>query len=173
MSPPDVLETVGLLFRTINVSFRQEIDDQLAEADVELSFGEVWPLSILKRQPGCNGAQLARFSLVSAQAMNSVLRHLAEKKYVERRDHPENQRADSWYLTEKGARLLERSRAVFEEVTSRMLSGLNTQEVKNLEKYLRSCAVSLGSTEETELGLARPTQARARQARHARKAKNS
>lgn len=142
------LQVIGLLFRSINIHFRQEIDRGLQEGELGLSFGEISPLSILRTHPGSNGAQLARLSMVSPQAMHGVLRQLAEKQYIERRAHPGSLRADSWYLTDKGTKLLNRARAVFNEVTSRMVSDLSAQEVKNLEKYLRSCATSLGGTGE-------------------------
>ena len=148
MADTQPLQTIGLLFRSINVSFRQEIDKALRESGIELSFGEISPMSILRFHPGSNGAQLARHSMVSAQAMNAVLRRLATKKYLERRAHPDNLRADSWHLTEKGVRMLDRARGAFEIVTSRMVSGLSAQQVNNLEKYLRSCATSLGDNGE-------------------------
>jgi len=137
------LRNIGLLFRSINFNFRQEMDKALRKGGVGVSFGEISPMLVLLLHPGINGAQLARHSMVSAQAMNSVLRKLVSKKYIERRPHPESLRADSWYLTDKGSRLMERAKGVYEAATSRMLSELNAQEVKNLEKYLRRCATSL------------------------------
>jgi DNA-binding MarR family transcriptional regulator len=139
------LRNIGLLFRSINFSFRQEMDQALQEGGVGLSFGEISTLLSLLLHPGSNGAQLARHSMVSAQALTSVLRKLRGKRYIERRPHPDSRRADSWYLTDRGTALLERAREIFEAATSRMLSGLNMREVKNLEKYLRSCAASLGN----------------------------
>jgi DNA-binding MarR family transcriptional regulator len=145
MTVAQSLEVIGLLFRSVNVNFRQAIDKGLRDLDIGVTFGEISPMSILRFRPGINGAQLARHSLVSPQAMNGILRQLVEKKYIERRAHPDNLRADSWYLTDKGARLLDRARSVFDEVTLRMVSGLNLQQVRSLEGYLRSCATSLGN----------------------------
>jgi DNA-binding MarR family transcriptional regulator len=148
MVDPQTLRTIGLLFRKINFNFRQEIDNALREGGVGVSFGEISPMLSLRLHPGSNGAQLARHSMVSAQAMNSVLQKLVTKKYIERRPHPDSLRADSWYLTEKGMALLERAKDIFETVTTRMLSGLDAREVKHLEKYLHSCAASLQGEEE-------------------------
>jgi DNA-binding MarR family transcriptional regulator len=145
MLDTDSLRNIGLLFRSINFDFRQHVDAALKKGGVGLSFGEVSPMLSLKLHPGANGAQLARHSMVSAQAMNSVLRKLASKKYIERRTHPESLRADSWYLTDRGTGLLDRAKKIFEAATSRMLSGLNDNEVKNLEKYLRKCAAAIES----------------------------
>ena len=143
------LRDIGLLFRSINFTFRQEMDRALRTAKIGVSFGEISPMLTLQLYPGSNGAELARRAMVSAQAMNTVLMKLAEKKYVERRAHPHSLRADSWHLTAKGSALMEKAKPVFEATTSRMLSGLSAQEVKNLEKYLRSCSAALeGDAEE-------------------------
>jgi DNA-binding MarR family transcriptional regulator len=143
------LRDIGLLFRSINFTFRQEMDRSLREARTGVSFGEVSPMLTLMLYPGSNGAELARRGMVSAQAMNTVLMKLVAKKYVERRAHPHSLRADSWHLTQKGSALLEKAKPIFEATTSRMLCGLSPQEVKNLEKYLRSCSAALeGAAEE-------------------------
>lgn len=142
------LRNIGLLFRSINFNFRQEMDKALRKGGVGLSFGEISPMLVLMLRPGINGAQLARHSMVSAQAMNSVLRKLVSKKYIERRPHPDSLRADSWHLTDRGAGLMDRAKKIFEAATSRMLSGLDDREVKNLEKYLRTCAASLENTDD-------------------------
>lgn len=137
------LRNIGLLLRSINFNFRQQVDKALRKGGVGVSFGEISPMLSLRLHPGINGAQLARHSMVSAQAMNAVLRKLVSKKYIERRPHPESRRADSWYLTDTGSGLLDRARKIFEAATLRTLSGLKEREVKNLEKYLCRCAASL------------------------------
>jgi DNA-binding MarR family transcriptional regulator len=140
---PDALRDIGLLFRGINFTFRQEMDRALRKARVGVSYGEISPMLTLALHPGSNGAELARRAMVSAQAMNTVLGKLVEKKYVERRAHPHSLRADSWHLTTKGSALMEKAKPVFEATTSRMLGGLSAQDIKNLEKYLRSCSAGL------------------------------
>jgi len=97
----------------------------------------------LKLEPGLNGAQLARQSMVSAQAMNAVLKELARKNYLERRPHPQSLRADSWHLTKDGMRLLERVREVLQRVTATMLAGFSVGEIRELEKSLQRCVNNL------------------------------
>ena len=140
---PEVLQRIGWLFRGVNTGFRESIDAALRRSGVGLSFSQVSTLSILSVYPGINGAQLARHNMVSPQAMTSVLRQLTVKRLLEKRAHPDSDRADSWHLTEKGVRALARGRAAFAEVTSRMLSGLAPGEVVALERALQSCTRSL------------------------------
>lgn len=137
------LQDVGLLFRTVNFSFREQVDSALREGGVPLSFGQVSALSILDLKPGINGAQLARESMVSAQAMTAVLRSLTDKRLLERRAHPDSLRADAWHVTARGATVLQRARTLFGEVMARMLSPLSVRERREFERYLRACAGAL------------------------------
>ncbi len=119
------LESVGLLFRTVNFNFREQVDRALREGGVDMGFGETSALAVLRRQPGINGAALARHCMVSPQAINNVLRGLTRENYLDRRPHPGSLRADAWHLTAKGERVLERAHEIYGAVMSRMLSSLN------------------------------------------------
>jgi len=137
------LHDVGLLFRTVNFNFREQVDRALRDGGVELGFGQISALGIVRERPGINGAELARHGMVSPQAMNAVLRELARDRYLERRDHPGSLRADAWHLTAKGEQMLTRAGAIFGGVMSRMLSRLSPREQQQFERYLRLCAASL------------------------------
>jgi DNA-binding MarR family transcriptional regulator len=139
------LQRIGWLFRAVNLTFREAIDAALKRDGVGLGFGHVSTLSILDTYPGINGAQLARRNMVSPQAMTSVLRFLAQKKLIERREHPDSQRADSWHVTARGEQSLARGRASFAAVTRQMLGDLPQDQVLLLESLLSSCSTSLDS----------------------------
>lgn len=140
------LQRIGWLFRAVNVAFREAIDAALKKDGVGLGFSQVSTLSILDTYPGINGAQLARRNMVTPQAMTAVLRLLVHRKLIERRQHPDNLRADSWHLTTRGEQALARGRASFASVTRQMLGELPQGEVIALENLLTSCSASLDST---------------------------
>jgi DNA-binding MarR family transcriptional regulator len=137
------LQRIGWLFRAVNVAFREGIDAALRRGGSGLGFGQVSTLSILDTRPGINGAQLARHNMVTPQAMTGVLRQLAAKQLIERREHPDSQRADSWHLTAKGQEFLARGRAAFADVTRQMLGDLGSSQVDALEALLTSCNAAL------------------------------
>jgi DNA-binding MarR family transcriptional regulator len=139
------LQRIGWLFRGVNVSFREAIESALQRSGVGLSFSQVSALSILDIHPGINGAQLARRNMVSPQALTSVLRELASQHLLERRAHPDSQRADSWHLTDKGQQALVRGRAAFAAVTRQMLGDLPAKQVAELERLLTICNAALDS----------------------------
>lgn len=143
------LQDVGLLFRTVNFNFREQVDRALREGGVRLGFAQVSALGVLRERPGCNGAEIARRAMVSPQAMTAVLRELAREGYLERRDHPGSLRADAWHLTGSGERMLERAGGIFGAVMSRMLAPLQPGEQRRFERYLRLCAASLESSPPT------------------------
>jgi DNA-binding MarR family transcriptional regulator len=80
---------------------------------------------------------------VSAQTMNSLLRHLETGAFIARRPHPESRRADSWFLTEKGSKQLEQARVIGDAVFRRMLAGLSPKEIVDFQSYLRRCIAAL------------------------------
>ncbi len=139
------LQRIGWLFRAVNVAFREAIDAALKRDGVGLGFSQVSTLSILDTFPGINGAQLARHNMVTPQAMTAVLRLLAQRKLIDRREHPDNQRADSWHVTARGEQALARGRASFATVTRQMLGDLAPDQVLLLEGLLGSCNNSLES----------------------------
>jgi DNA-binding MarR family transcriptional regulator len=137
------LQRIGWLFRAVNLTFREAIDAALKRDGVGLGFSQVSTLSVLDTHPGINGAQLARRNMVTPQAMTAVLRLLVQKKLIDRRDHPDNQRADSWYVTARGEQVLARGRASFAAVTRQMLGDLPQEQVLLLETLLSSCKAQL------------------------------
>lgn len=137
------LQRIGWLFRAVNVAFREAIDAALERDGIGLGFSQISTLSILDTYPGINGAQLARHNMVTPQAMTGVLRLLVQKRLIERREHPDSQRADSWHVTARGAQALTRGRAAFATVTRQMLGGMGAEQVASLEVLLASCGASL------------------------------
>src|SRR5215216_5412240 len=64
-------------------------------------------LSVLAREPGASGADLARACNTTAQAMNGVLATLEREALIERRPHPTHGRILQATLTSEGQRRLE------------------------------------------------------------------
>jgi DNA-binding MarR family transcriptional regulator len=126
------------------------MDDALRKKGMELSFAAVVALFGLRFEPGVTGAKLARRAFVSAQTMNSVLRHLELDGLIDRRPHPDSRRADSWSLTEAGLVELERAHSVGTSVFNKMLASFDEVETAAFTDCLRRCIHSLGGD---DLGL--------------------
>jgi DNA-binding MarR family transcriptional regulator len=134
---------VGYLLKTLHHGLRQALNEALRERRVGLSFAQGATLFELFFEPGLTGAQLARRAPVSAQTMNSMLRNLESLGFIERRPHPESRRADSWFLTERGAEEVAQARVIGDVVFKRMLAALSAGEIDALQDYLRRCIDAL------------------------------
>ena len=75
-------------------------------------------LSVLAREPGASGADLARALSATPQAVNGVLATLERESLIERRPHPTHGRILQATLTSEGQRRLEAANP-----TVRALSG--------------------------------------------------
>jgi DNA-binding MarR family transcriptional regulator len=64
-------------------------------------------LSVLRHHPGASGADLARASNITPQAMNGLLATLERESLIEREQHPTHGRILQATLTEEGRRRLE------------------------------------------------------------------
>jgi DNA-binding MarR family transcriptional regulator len=144
--PSEAPQSVGFLLKRLQHSLRQSFDEALRRAGMVMSFAQVASLFGLYYEPGSTGAQLARGAMVSAQTMNVALHRLEQDGLIERRPHPESRRADSWFLTNEGARQFTRARAVGDPVLARMLAALSPAEVEQFEDYLHRCIGALGES---------------------------
>jgi DNA-binding MarR family transcriptional regulator len=149
-------DEVGYQFKRLGAALRQQLDDALRRQGVGLSLAHMAALFALQDEPGATGATLARHEMVTAQAMNTVLRRLERDGYIGRTPQPHNRRADSWLVTAAGERQLARARAAGKPVFQRMLSPLTRKEQAELQRLLACCVAAL----EGGSGRERPAAAR-------------
>jgi DNA-binding MarR family transcriptional regulator len=97
---------IGYLLKQLNSAFRRRLDERLRHRELDLSMAHMAALFTLQDEPGLAGAQLARRTMISAQAMNSVLRRLERDGLIGREQHPDNRHTDSWNLTGAGRQRL-------------------------------------------------------------------
>lgn len=141
---------VGYLLKQLMSALRRRMDERLRNRELDLSMAHMAALFTLQDEPGLAGAQLARRTMISAQAMNGVLRRLEREGLIGRSQHPENRHTDSWRLTPDGTRRLGRARRVAQPVMQQMLAGLNARERSELRRLLGRCIGALESAAPTD-----------------------
>lgn len=134
---------IGYLLKQLNSAFRRRFDERLRNRAMDLSMAHMAALFALQDEPGLAGAQLARRTMISAQAMNGVLRRLEDDGLISRQQHPENRHTDCWTLTAAGSRRLAQARRVARPVLQKMLSGLSAAERREFRRLLARCIDSL------------------------------
>ncbi len=108
-----------------------------------LTVAEYTALSVLAVRGTLSNAQLARRSLVSAQAMNELVQAMAEKRMVERRPHSRHGRIVEIRLTGQGERVLRRCGAAARRIERIMLGRLSRAERARFGEFLRRCIEQL------------------------------
>lgn len=95
-------------------------------------------LSVM-RWPGPQGrrpSDLAKQTGMSKQALNYLLRQLEELGYLERRDHPEDQRSKRIELTSRGRAAAENIRATVAQIEREWKRELGAEQVEQLRELL-------------------------------------
>lgn len=97
-------------------------------------------LSVLARDPPMSGADLARATSTTAQAMNGVLAALERDGLVERRPHPTHGRILEVFLTDEGRRRVEAATPAVRELEATIEQGYSPEQVAAIKEWLVSAA---------------------------------
>jgi DNA-binding MarR family transcriptional regulator len=100
-------------------------------------------LSVLARDPGSSGADLARAYNITPQAMNGVLVTLEREGLIERHPHPTHGRILQVTLTEEGQRRLEAATPAVREISATIEAGFAPDEIAAIKAWLVESAARL------------------------------
>lgn len=135
------LPRIGYLVYRLERRLRVRLDEAVAHHGVTTT--EYVTLSVLRDRDGLSCAQLARWALVTPQAMNLVISALERRALIRRRPDPRHRRVLRASVTAKGLKALERCDADMDAIEADMLGGLAPEAVETVREALRSCAHSL------------------------------
>jgi DNA-binding MarR family transcriptional regulator len=135
---------VGYLVYRVERRLRARLDEELRLLGV--STPEYVSLSLLRERDGLSCAQLARWVMVTPQAMNLVISGLERRKLVRRRPDPRHRRVLRASVTPKGLEILARCDRAMDGIEADMLRELPTETVEVVRSALGSCAHSLEVT---------------------------
>ena len=109
-------------------------------------------LSVLAREPGLSGADLARACNTTPQAMNGVLATLERDGLVDRRPHPTHGRILQVTLMREGERRLEAATPAVRALEDAIEGGLRPDQIAAVKAWLVRSAQRL-----EEIAGARPS----------------
>jgi DNA-binding MarR family transcriptional regulator len=109
-------------------------------------------LSVLRRDPGISGADLARACNTTPQAMNGVLITLERHLLVERRRHPTHGRILQVNLTVDGERRLEAATPAVRKLEEAIEAGFDPDQTAAVKAWLVECAHRMSGAGESEYG---------------------
>jgi DNA-binding MarR family transcriptional regulator len=122
---------------------RKALTERLAP--LGLSLPEYTVISLLDREPGMSGAEMARRTLVSPQAINEMIASLERRMTIERTVDPGHGRILQMRLTDSGMATLASARQEVEAVESELLDGVSPDERRQLLDRLWTCADNVGA----------------------------
>jgi DNA-binding MarR family transcriptional regulator len=100
-------------------------------------------LSVLAREPGASGADLARACNTTPQAMNGVLATLERESLIERRPHPTHGRILQATLTSEGQRRLEAAHPAMRALRREIERDFSSDEIATVKTWLVAAAQRL------------------------------
>jgi DNA-binding MarR family transcriptional regulator len=105
-----------------------------------LSTAQYAVLTVLSRDPGVSGAELARACNISPQAMNGILAGMERDDLVERRPHPTHGRILQVNLTGEGESRLKAARPAVDRLERLVEKGYSKDEIALIKRWLVTTA---------------------------------
>ena len=132
---------VSYLVKWVERGIRVRFDAILA--DLGVSTPEYTALSVLARREGLSSAQLARRTLVSAQAMNQLVIALERRRLIVRKSDPDHGRIQRASLTPAGHKLLAECDRATGDIEALLLAGLSRTQAADFRRVLARCVDAL------------------------------
>jgi DNA-binding MarR family transcriptional regulator len=108
-----------------------------------LTVAQYGVLSVLRRQSGASGADLARACNTTPQAVNGVLATLERESLIERRQHPTHGRIRQVTVTEEGRRRLEAADPAVRRLRRAIERDFTPENIATIKAWLVSTAQRL------------------------------
>jgi DNA-binding MarR family transcriptional regulator len=128
----------GFLLRQAWQAFARAMDEALSPHG--LSPAQYAAMSVLAQDPGASGADLARASNTTPQAMNAVLATLEREGLVERHAHPTHGRILQIDLTRKGRRRLDQADPAVRRLEAAIEEDFTAKEMEAVKRWLVATA---------------------------------
>jgi DNA-binding MarR family transcriptional regulator len=132
---------IGYLLRQASHTLRSAIDATLRPHG--LTSVQYGVLSVLARDAGSSGADLARACNTTPQAMNGVLATLERENLIERHRHPTHGRILQVTLSSEGFRRLEAANPAVRELEAAVERDFTREEIATVKAWLVSSAKRL------------------------------
>jgi DNA-binding MarR family transcriptional regulator len=129
----------GYLLKQAWQSFHNAMDEALRAHGINASQYAI--LSVLVRDPGSSGADLARACNTTPQAMNGVLATLEREKLIERHPHPTHGRILQVELTDEGQRRVEAATPAVRSLERSIEADFTADEIATVKRWLVESAL--------------------------------
>ena len=133
-------QPLGYLLARVTNALRAEVNAAVLDP-MGLAFPQYICLRILSKYPDRTNAELARYTNVTPQAMNMVVRRLEDRGLVTRPASVTSGRSLPARLTREGEDMLKRTDTGVRAAERRLMAGLTAEQQREFKRVL----VALGS----------------------------
>ena len=127
--------------KQVELAVRGRLDDVVRPHGITVT--QYTALTVLEQHPGMSSAQLARHAFVTAQAMEGIVRALADARLIERVRDPDNRRRMAISLTPGGVALLAACRDDVDRIEAVAFGGRSEAERAALGRWLQEARHAL------------------------------
>lgn len=135
--PPRILYQV----KQVELAMRGRLDAVVRPHGITVT--QYTALTVLEQHPGMSSAQLARHSFVSAQAMEGIVKALADAGLIDRARDPDNRRRMTISLTGAGVALLAECRGDVDRIEREAFGDLSPSQRAELGSWLQNARRAL------------------------------
>ncbi|MCJ7994015.1 MarR family transcriptional regulator [Rhizobium cremeum] len=133
----EIYEMPGHLIRRLNQTSVSIFMEETAKKGFDLTPVQYAALNAIEASPGLDQATLASHIAYDRVTIGGVVDRLVQKELVRREINPNDRRARTLYLTDKGADTLKQIRPVVRESQTVLLSGLTDAEREQFVSLLQ------------------------------------
>lgn len=128
-------ELMHILLRT-QTSFRQAIQRQLKQQNIDLSFEMFQILAYLWRKDGVNQQELATNTFKDKASLTSLLHNMEKKNLVKRTEDQQDRRNKQVFLTEQGWQYFKNVWPLIQEIYSNAGMEIDKARTETMMTYL-------------------------------------
>ncbi len=136
-------DRIGYLLKRAQQSLRLKMDAELRA--LNLTTAQYAALSALEQTPNASNAALARACFITPQTMIEIVQGLENLGFITRQSHPQHGRIIQTLITPSGRNKLVAAHKVVSAIEHKMLTGLKTEERRDLQAHLQTCCDNLES----------------------------
>ena len=142
------IKQTARLQRIIGWQFLRNLERKVMDTGVYRSQHQM--LMCLGDNPGCSQTMLAEKMNISTAAVTTTLKKLEKGGYIVREINSEDNRTNQLQITEKGQKVIEQSKQLFDELECDMYAGFSEEELNRLHGYYEKILENLKKQSEKE-----------------------
>ncbi|MER5172458.1 MarR family transcriptional regulator [Thioclava sp. GXIMD2076] len=140
----DILEgTLSWYIRSIDSLVSRDLDRRMAHLEIAKGKGKITALLLVDDYPGIRPSEIAEVLMRDRPATGRILDRMVEQGVIRREPSPDDQRAQSLFITEKGHALSLEVREIIRKQEAEFFQMIPAPERDAFKRMLKSAYINL------------------------------